>query len=133
MAHTIHIGDLVRANTNPNMSEYKNGVVLEIQGQNIKIALPHSNRSIRYATRIIGDAFIEPLTKKMVIDDVITSDEMKEALKFKNEMEQEVNSSNQFTVSRVKGGKKKTNKKRKYKSSSSKKRSHKKSKRNNRK
>ena len=133
MEHTLHVGDLVRANTNPNMSEYKNGVVLEIQGQNIKIALPHSNRSIRYATRTLGDTFVQPLTTQMVRDDVITSDEMKEALKFKNEMEQEVNSSNYRVVSRVKGGRKKTNKKRKSKSSSSKKRSHKKSKRNNRK
>jgi hypothetical protein len=59
----------------------------------------------------------------MVIDDVITSDEMKAALQFKNEMEQEVNSSNRRVVSRVKGGRKKTNKKRKSKSSRSKKRS----------
>jgi len=133
MAYTLHVGDLVRATTNASLPEYKNGVVLEIQDQNIKIALPHPNRGMRYTTRWLGDAFVQPLTTQMVRDDVITSDEMKEALKFKNEMEQEVNSSNQFTVSRVKGGKKKTNKKRKYKSSSSKKRSHKKSKRNNRK
>jgi hypothetical protein len=133
MAYTLHVGDLVRANTNPNMSEYKNGVVLEIQGQNIKIALPHSNRSIRYATRTLGDAFVEPLTTQMVIDDVITSDEMKEALKFKNEMEQEVNSSNNRVVSRVKGGRKKTNKKRKTNSSRSKKRRHRKLKRSHRK
>jgi len=48
---------------------------------------------------------------------------MKAALQFKNEMEQEVNSSNRRVVSRVKGGRKKTNKKRKSKSSRSKKRS----------
>lgn len=122
MAHTIHVGDLVRANTNPNMSEYKNGVVLEIQGQNIKIALPHSNRSIRYATRTLGDTFVQPLTIQMVRDDVITSDEMKEALKFRHEMENEIDSSGKRVLGRVKGGRKKTNKKRKSKSSRSKKR-----------
>ncbi len=133
MEHTLHVGDLVRANTNPNLSEYKNGVVLDIQGENIKIALPHPNRSIRYVTRTLGDAFVEPLTTQMVIDDVITSDEMKAALQFKNEMEQEVNSSDSRVVSRVKGGRKKTNKKRKTNSSSSKKRRHRKSKKSHRK
>jgi len=133
MEHTIHVGDLVRANINPRLSDYKIGVVLEIVGENIKIALPHSNRSMRYTTRIVGDAFIEPLTNKMVTDGVVTEGQMNEALQFKNEMEQEVNAFKDRVVSRVKGGRKKTNNKRKSNSSRSKKRRHRKSQRNHRK
>jgi hypothetical protein len=133
MAHTLHVGDLVRANVNTNISDYKIGVVLEFQGQNVKIAIKNSNPSVRYTYKTVGDAFVEPLTTQMVIDDVITSDEMKAALQFKNEMEQEVNSSNNRVVSRVKGGRKKTNKKRKTNSSRSKKRRHRKSKKTHRK
>ena len=134
MEHTIHVGDLVRANINPILSDYKIGVVLEIVGENIKIALPHSNIALRYTTRIVGDAFIEPLTDKMVTDGVVTEGQMNEALQFKNEMEQEVSAfyGNRL-VSRVKGGRKKTNKKRKSNSSRSKKRRHIKSKRTHRK
>ena len=122
MAHTIHVGDLVRANTNPNLSEYNNGVVLEIQGENVKIALPHSNRSIRYVTRRIGDAFVQPLTKKMVTDGVITEGQYNEAIQFRDEMEKEIDSSGERVLGRVNGGRKKTNKKRKSKSFRSKKR-----------
>ena len=133
MEHTLHVGDLVRANLSRNTPEYKIGVVIEFQGENVKIAIKNSNPSIRYTYKTIGDALVEPLTTQMVIDDVITSDEMKDAVQFKNEMEQEVNSSNHRVVSRVKGGRKKTNKKRKSKSSRSKKRSHRKSKKTHKK
>ena len=112
----LHIGDLVRANVSRNSPDYKTGVIIEFQGENVKIAIKNSNPSIRYTYKTIGDALIEPLTTQMVTDDVITSDEMKEAVQFKNEMEQELK------LSRVKGGKKKTNKKRKSKSFRSKKR-----------
>ena len=126
MANILHPGDLVRANINPRFSDYKIGVVLEILGENIKIALPHSNIALRYTTRIVGDAFIEPLTDKMVTDGLVTEGQMNEAHQFKNKMEKELNSSKARVVSRVKGGRKKTNKKRKSNTSRSKKRRHRK-------
>jgi hypothetical protein len=133
MANILHPGDLVRANINPRYSDYKIGVVLEIVGENIKIALPHPNSAIRFSHRIVGDAFIEPLTDKMVTDGLVTEGQMNEAHQFKNQMEQELNSSKARVVSRVKGGRKKTNKKRKSNSSRSKKRRHRKSQRTHRK
>ena len=131
MEHTIHIGDLVRANTDPNSSEYEIGVVLDIQGENLKLALPHlvlhgENRSIIYYNRDIRRRFIEPLTKKMVTDGVITEGQYNEAIQFKHMMEKKIDSSGERVLGRVKGGRKKTNKKRKSKSSRSKKRRHRK-------
>ena len=126
MANILHPGDLVRANINPRFSDYTIGVVLEILGENIKIALPHPNSAIRFSYRIVGDAFIEPLTDKMVTDGLVTEGQMNEAHQFKNEMEKELTSSKARVVSRVKGGRKKTNKKRKSNSSRSKKRRHRK-------
>ena len=136
MEHTIHIGDLVRANTepntDPNLSKYEIGVVLDIQGENLTLALPHlvihgENRSIIYYDRSIRDIFIKPLTKKMVTDGVITEDQYNEAIQFKQIMEEKkIDSSGERVLGRVKGGRKKTNKKRKSKSSRSKKRRHRK-------
>ena len=116
MQRQLRLGELVRANIQPDTGHKVTSVILEINGGNIKIAIP--NKTVKYTIRTVNDQYVEPLT-----EDMVSEDEYNEAKKFQSEMDKEVDLTGRKVKGRTNGGRKKSNKKRKSNSRSKKRKS----------
>lgn len=92
MTYRFRVGDLVRENHTTDGSQPNIGVVLSISesGARCKIAIQHMNRNVKFYPKNVDVSALEPLTRKMVTDGLITEGKYNEAREFEIRMEDEM-------------------------------------------